>query len=375
MRLSDQSTLWSGQFECLAKDELQLQNEISLQIASTLAVNLNNNERNALSKSYTDSADAYQLYMRGRYEWNKRSYNSLAEAERLFRNAIEKDPNFALAYVGLADSMVFLNDKQAQVGEAIENALKLDPNLAEAYATFGFNEGLHYWRWQEAENAFKKSLALNPNYATAHQWYATLLAIEGRNEEAKIELQRALEIDPNSYNFLADLGEVYYFNREYDKAKEYCEKALAINSDFQSAHAHLARIYYQTGDYEKAIDEEYKREASAYRMMNESPEVEKARAIRRARNIDEFRQRGIRRFLDDHLAASQAAVSSPHDSSTPYGWAWLYALLGEKEKALDNLEKAYENGAFMLAWVKTDPNFDSLHSEPRYQALVKKMGL
>ena len=374
MRVSDQSTVWSGQFECLVKDELRLQNEISLQIANVLAVNLNNSERTALSKPFTRSADAYQLYVQGRYEWNKRNYKALAEAERLFRNAIEIDPNFALAYVGLADSLVFLNDKQQQVGDAIDKALKLDPNLAEGYATLGFNQGLHYWRWQEAEDAFKKSLALNPGYATAHQWYATLLEIQGRNKEAKTELQRALEIDPNSYNFLADLGQVYYINREYDKAKEYCEKALAIKSDFPSAHGYLSRIYFQTGDYEKAIEEEYKREFSAHGVPDES-EVEKSRAAYTARDIDKYRQVGIRKYLQDSLAKSQAEVVSPRDPSAPYGWAWYYAFLGEKEKALDNLEKAYENGAFMMAWVGSEPIFDGLHSEPRYQAILKKMGL
>ncbi len=246
IKTSDNAPIWAAQFEKPLQDELRLQDEIALQVVDALALNLSGNEKNALTKRYTESADAHQLYVKGRYEWNKRNFAGMVEAERLFRNAIEKDPNFTLAYVGLADRIA-TNADAAESWTLIAKALELDPNLAEAYATNGFLLTFHEWNWQDAEVHFKKSIELNPGYATAHHWYATLLAIQGRTDEAKSEMRRALEINPMSYNFLADLGQLHYFAREYDKAEEYCRKALEIYPDFQFAHQYLFDIYLLTG--------------------------------------------------------------------------------------------------------------------------------
>lgn len=370
IKVGDQTVIWSGQFERLQHDEIQLQNEIALQLVDALSLTLNATEERALTKPYTENADAYQLYLQGRYHWNKRNHESLSEAERLFRNAIEKDPNFALAYVGLADSMIF-DYRRGETASAFMKALELDPNLAEAYATIGFYQTVHGWQWQDAEANFKKSIELNPGYSTAHHWYAILLEIEGRDAEAKAEMERALEINPLSYNFLADLGEIYYFNHEYDKAKEYCNKALEIYPDFALAHGHLYRIYLQTGEYDAAINEYKKHMTTQWKFTNQSTSETEARLRAVDKEIESYRQGGIRKFLKQRMA-----VTTPsNEPSFPYGAASCYALLGEKEKALDNLEKALETRGFMMAWVKADPIFDSLHSEPRYQAILKKMGL
>lgn len=278
IKVSDQTVLWSGQFERLTRDELQLQNEIALQVVDALALNLSGNEKSALTKRYTESADAYQLYIQGRYHWNKRNYEGLAEAERLFRNAIERDPNFALAYVGLADTTAF-SYRQAEMYPALNKALELDPNLAEVYATQGFAFALHEWKWKEAEGSFKRSIELNPGYATAHQWYATLLGIEGRHDEAKAEMRRALEINPLSYNFLADLGQAYYLAREYDKAKEYCYKALELYPDFVFAHTYLFQVYLQTSEYEAAIEQTLKGDLAFYDAANPPAEKGKRKAL------------------------------------------------------------------------------------------------
>lgn len=374
IKVSDQSTIWSGQFERLVKDEFQLQNEIAMQVVDALALNLSGNEKNALTKHYTESADAYQIYLKGRYEWNKRNHGGLSEAQRLFKNAIEKDPNFALAYVGLADSLIF-SDNQVEVSAALGKALELDQNLAEAYATQGFNLAVHYWLWKDAEGSFKKSIELNPGYATAHHWYAILLGIEGRNGEAKAEMQRALEIDPTSYNFLADLGQVFYFNHEYDKAKDYCRKALEIYPDFAYAHRYLYDIYLQTGEYEAAIEENYKGQIALDRVNNQPAATEQATLANLAREKEKYRQVGMKKFMEQGIAQSQKDLTSTRDPSARFGVARSYALLGEKEKALDNLERALEDRPFMMAWVRADPRFDSLRSEPRYQAILKNMGL
>ncbi|MEP6922376.1 MAG: tetratricopeptide repeat protein [bacterium] len=369
IRVSDQSTIWSGQFERLLKDELQVQNEIALQVVDALALTVSSNEKSALTKRYTESADAYQLYIKGRYHWNKRNYEGLAEAERLFRNAIDKDPNFALAYVGLADTTAF-SYRQAEMYPALTKALELDPNLAEAYATQGFALALHQWKWKEAEDSFRRSIELNPGYATAHQWYATLLGIEGRPDEADAEMRRAMEINPLSYNFLADLGQVYYLAHQYDKAKEYCEKALEIYPDFVFAHTYLFQVYLQTGEYEAAIEQTLKGDLAFYDAANPPAEQEKGKLF--AEGVSAYRQGGIRKYLEYRL---RNLSKYAHNLNGAYWIAWSHAFLGDKEKALDNLEKGLEVRAFWMAWVKADPVFDSLHLEPRYQAILKKMGL
>lgn len=296
-KVSDQSVIWSGQFERLTRDELSLQNEIALQVVDALTLNLTGNEQRALTKRYTENDDAYQLYLRGRYHWNKRNYGDLGEAERLFRNAIERDPHFALAYVGLADSMIF-EYRLPETASALYKAIDLDPTLAEAYATKGFYETVHGWSWQEAEADFKKSIELNPGYATAHQWYATLLEIEGRNDEAKAEMRRALEINPTSYNFLADLGQIHYFSHEYGKAKEYCNKALEIYPDFPYAHVYLRNIYLQTGEYNAAVDESYKAYYAQYLAGNRSATETEAMQKEIAKQKEIYRQGGIRKFME-----------------------------------------------------------------------------
>lgn len=368
IRTSDNSPVWAGQFEKPQQDELKLQDEIALQVVDALALNLSGNEKNALTKRYTESADAHQLYVKGRFEWNKRSYAGMYEAERLFRNAIEKDPNFALAYIGLADRLVTTVDA-GEASTLIAKALELDPNLAEAYATSGFLSTFHEWNWQDAEVHFKKSIELNPGYATAHHWYATLLAIQGRTDEAKSEMRRALEINPLSHNFLADLGQLHYFAREYDKAEEYCRKALEIYPDFEFAHEYLSDIYLLTGEYDKMVDEHleiYKSQA----MFASQTDKQKERHLKNfAKRRTIYQQGGIRKYMESLM------VSSSRSPNNFYGHAMIHTFLGDKEKALDNLEKAFEGNAFMLVFVKADPIFDSLRDEPRYQEILRKMNL
>jgi tetratricopeptide (TPR) repeat protein len=269
--------------------------------------------------------------------------------------------------------MIF-SDDAVSISAALRKALELDPNLAEAYATQGFNLTVHQWLWKDAEDSFRKSIELNPNYATSHHWYAILLGIQGRNEEAKAEMRRALEIDPGSYNFLADLGQVFYFNHEYDQAKDRCRKALEIYPEFSYAHAYLSEIYLQTGEYEAAIDELIKSQNTLHQIANESSETEQERLLALTKLKEPYRQAGIRRFMETRVHASEKSAHTG-DASARYSQARIYAFLGDKPKALDNLERSLEDKAFMLAWVKADPIFDNLHSEPRYQSILKRMGL
>ena len=370
VKVSDQSPIWTRQFEKPLQDELRLQEDIALQVVDALALSLSGDERRALTRPYTESLDAHQLYVSGRYEWNKRSYGGLSEAQRLFRTAIARDPNFALAYVGLADSLAFSYDTH-QTRAAFIKALELDPNLAEAYATQGFFLMVHEWNWNDAEASFKKAIELNPGYATAHHWYGTLLGIQARYDEAKAEMRRALEINPLSHNFLADLGQIYYFAHQYDQAKEYCSKALELYPDFSFAHGYLWSIHVQTGEYDEAIEEKLKGERSLLTVNNQASGTEEWSKV-----LDEWRvqlhQGGMKRFLEYSKNETARQTQNPDES---YQLAWVHALLGDKEIALDNMEKACETRAFMMPWVRADPVFDCLRSEPRYQAILRRMGL
>lgn len=368
LNVADGSTLWSGQFERLVRDELAIQNEISTQVIDALALSLSGSERAALTKRFTESADAYQLYVKGRYEWNKRSWVGITEAERLFRNAIEKDPNFALAYVGLADVMV-MNKANTQLAlNATERALALDPNLPEAHATLGFIRLFHEWRWPDAEQALRKSIDLNPGYVTAHHWFAQLLTIQGRHEEAKAEMQRALQINPHSYNILGDLGQIYYFNREYREAEAYCLRALQIYPDFGFAHNYLFSIYLKTGEHDKAVEARLAAEKSHSAFPHQSAERQKQVEAELEKIRKTYRETGIRQFVESR-------IHGPHDGLACSVLSTLYAFLGEKDKALTCLEKAYEERGFFLVFVKADPVFDNLRSEPRYQEILRKMKL
>ena len=218
----DSSIIWSGEFDKVRLDELSLQHDIAQQIVPVIAINLSPGERQAIAKKYTENADAYALYLRGRHEWNKRNWPGMVEGQRLFRNAVEADPKFALAYVGLADTLLMSQPSKSEAVAVISRALELDPDLGEAHASRGFYLMFYDWNWSEAEAEFQRAIELNPNYPTSHHWYATLLAIKGDLTAAKSQLHTSLELNPTSHNFLADLGQLHYFSGEYDAAERYC---------------------------------------------------------------------------------------------------------------------------------------------------------
>jgi DNA-binding winged helix-turn-helix (wHTH) protein/TolB-like protein/Tfp pilus assembly protein PilF len=367
VRVNDQSPIWAGQFDEQAKDLLAVQDRISEQLADSLALNLSGSEKATLTKRYTESADAYQFYFRARYHWNKRSWPEMTQAEYFFRRAIEKDPNFALAYVGLAD-VLFTGSANSEAYAAIKKALELDNNLGEAYATSGFASMFHGWHWKEAEENFNRAIELSPGCGTAHQWYATLLAMTGRADQAKMEMRRALDIDPMSYNFLADLGQMHYFAHEYGEAEAYCRKALEVHPEFSFAHQYLFNIYMKIGRYDEAFEEflkEYETFVADSRYSNESP----GGFLSSYRET--YRQAGMKGFL--RLIISEELPARGGGFS--YELARHYALLGEKEQALDWLEKSCESRDFLLPFVNPDPVFDDFRSEPRYQAVLHRMGL
>lgn len=218
--------IWAREMERPSGEEYKFQKDLAFQIADALRVDLSRDEQAALTKDYTANQDAYELYTQGRFEWNKRSWPGMIEAQRLFRNAIAADPKFALAYSGLADTIATGRDHQGAAA-AVEKALEIDPNLAEAHATKGFIDLFHKWEWDSAEASLKRSIELNPNYAAAHHWLGLLHSVRGRHSEAIAELNIALEINPLSYNYLADLGQIQYFARDYSVRRPTASRRLS----------------------------------------------------------------------------------------------------------------------------------------------------
>jgi len=368
LRVKDQSAIWAGQFDEKAEDFLSIQNALAHQIVSSLTLNLSSAEKDALAKRYTENADAYHLYLTGRYHWNKRSKDAGAKAETLFRQAIDKDPGFALAYLGLADTLI-MGSVYQESWVAIEKALELDDRLGEAYASRGFWKMFKGWLWDEADADFRRSIELNPGYGTAHQWYATLLAIRGRLEEAKAEMTRALEIDPMSHNFIADMGQMYYFARQYDEAESYCRKALEVYPDFLNAHIYLSDTLLKAGDKDRAFDEEMNA-ARIHSATSRGAEDKIDEAIESAREV--YRQSNYEGYWKTNL---ERLLNRTADGFSYYALVKSYTRLGEKEKALDALEKSWENREFMLPFANVDPLFDSLRSEPRFREVFRRIGL
>lgn len=227
------------------------------------------------------------------------------------------------------------------------------------------------WSWDEAEADFKQAIELKPGYGTAHQWYATLLALTGRVEEAKAEMRRALEIDPTSHNFLADLGQMHYFAREYDEAETYCRKALEIYPDFGFARGYLIHIYLKKGEVDRAFEEEMSLNAVTYHLQP-LPDSRNKVALHEAEIREGYRRGGYEGLLRKN---NELLLRRTTNWFSFFGLFKNYALLGEKEKALEALEKSFENRDFMLPFANIDPLYDNLRSEPRFQAVMRKMGL
>jgi tetratricopeptide (TPR) repeat protein len=251
---------------------------------------------------------------------------------------------------------------------AINRALSLDPNSAEAHATRGFIDTFYRWDWKEAEDELNRSIELNPGYGSAHQWLGILFEIQGRNADGIRELQRAVEIDPSSPNFEADLGQAYYFDHRYDEAKAHCRAALDLDPEFIFAHAYLEHIDMVTGEYGQAIDE-WKILAT---LADDYPTQS---GPQKQQNVQRFETLAAN-FKNSTDAFFNALIDA--NTRTPdicYGNARIYALLGDKEKALADLDCTIGNKNFGVVFVRADPVFDGLRDDPRFKEIMKKMNL
>ncbi len=366
----DNKQLWGEQYERPLSDLLSVQHEIAKEITSNLRLKLSGAEQERATKQYTEKPEAYQLYLKGRLYWNKRTGEAIKKSIEYFDQAIEKDPGYALAYVGLADCYVVPanpqppSEKMPKARAAAMRALELDETLAEAHTALARVLAVYDWDWAGAEKEFKRAIELNPRYAGAHQWYGGYLEMMGRPAESLKERKQALELDPLSLTINFELALAFYYARDYDQAIQQFQKTLELDANFPLVHAHLPAAFEQKGMYAEAIagfqkgitlrgGTEWSFSMSGLgHVYGVSGKKAEARAV-----LDELKQRSRQEYV-------------PADSI-----ALVYEGLGEKDQAFTWLEKAYEEHAFKMAWLKVDPQWDSLRSDPRFADLVRRMGL
>ncbi len=361
--------LWAETFDRKLTDIFSVESEIAKTVADTLQAKLSGSEKTAMSKKPTANPEAYELYLKGRFFWNKRTGPDLRKAIDYFNQAIAKDPNYAVAYSGLADSYLLLppygaaapKDSIPQAKAAVQKALELDDTLAEAHASSGRIISGFDFNSTKAIAEFERAIELNPNYATAHHWFGAgpLLAL-GRFDESIVEAKRSIELDPLSMINNADFGNDYYYARRYDEAIAQLRKTIEIEPRFYLAHYYLGQALQAKGQLPEAIAE--------YRKATELDDDPFALALLG----QAYARSGQRDDATKILARLNEQAKSRYVAA--YGIAVLYLGLGDKKRAMDELERAYrENDGNDIYNIRVDPLLDDLRGDPRFEALAERI--
>ncbi|MBU8933956.1 MAG: protein kinase [candidate division Zixibacteria bacterium] len=362
--------LWSEKYDRTLDDVFAIQDEISLAIVDKLKVRLLGEERSALIKRHTDDQEAHNLYLKGLYFWNRRLEGGMKLAMEHFHQAIEKDPDYALAHVGVADTynisgfFGFFPPKEAfpRAFTAAKKALEIDDKLGEAHASLAWFYTFHEWDWSAAESEFKRAIELNPNYATAHEWYGVYLIAMGRFDEAIAETERARVLDPLSLIINAVVGVAYYFARRYEESIKNQQKTLDLDPNFLLANTWIVLAYVANGMCESVVKTIRRVEASA---------VEHAYSLGYfgfACGVCGQEEDALRTLDILNELAKKRYVSPVHQANVLLG-------LGRMDEAFDLLEKAYVERNPMLVFIGTGPFFDPILSNTRYVELLRKIGL
>jgi serine/threonine protein kinase/Tfp pilus assembly protein PilF len=369
INVEDGFHLWSEIYDRKLERIFAIQNDIAENIVSALRQKLTPEEKKRLQRSTTENLEAYNLYLQGRYYWGQRTREAMPQSVELFQQAIEIDPNYALSYSGLADCYIAgggrhldLSAEEAyeKAREAAQKALELDETLAEAHTSLAGVLTSYFWFWERADDAFIRAIELNPSYATARIWYAEHLWSIGRHDVSIRQAQLALELDPLSPMISTSYGVSYYFAGEYDQAIQQYQRTLAANPDFQRAIYWLGYSYAQKEMYPEAI-EQFQRVLD----LSGGDSVDLA-ALGYVYAIA-----GQRKEAEDVL--SQLESRSKQSYVSPVDMAMLHANLGNIEQAFDYLEIAYKEHADRMSWVKVNPVFNPIRSDPRFQSLLQRM--
>lgn len=362
--------LWAKSYERNVQDVLALQGQVARDIAEEIRIKLTPQDRTRFAHARHVDPEAYEACLKGRYYYEKMSISGFKEGLKYYEQAVTRDPSYALAYVGLAASYKELGtwgalppkEAASQATQAVEKALALDDTLADAHAVLGHIHFLWDWDWQSAEREYKRALELGPASTDTRIQYAIYLSAIGRNDDAVAVMREARAVDPVSQPSNGLLGIVYYWAHSFDEAIDQFQKTLAMYPDSAVDHHFLGSCYEQKAIYPEAL-EEYIKEKSLYG----TPKQELATS-RRA-----FEKSGMQGFLEEELK-SAVAPSKGHDLNS-YRIAELYVRLGEKNQAFHWLEKAYQERRHNMALIKTEPMLDSLHSDPRFSDLLRRLSL
>ena len=362
-------SLWGAQYERKMSELLATQREIASEIANKLQLKLSGAGEQKLTKKYTDNNEAYQLYLKGRYYWNKRTEENLRKAIEQFKAAADLDPNYALAFVGLADCYAVLPffsgaaslEVLPQAKSYATRALEIDDSLGEAHASLGLIHSLS-WNWAEPEKSFKRSIELNPNYATAHHWFGQYLETVGRYDEAEIQYKRAIELEPLALVSYNNLAELYIRKGDLNAAAEQCQRAIELDPNWYYIWFKLAIVYLKQG-----------RNAEAIGAAEKSVELSKRESVPLGFLGYIYTKAG--RQTDAIKIVEELKERYQKQQASGIEIAYVYSGLGEKDQAFVWLEKEFQSRNQKLPIWLAVGWFDSLRDDPRYKALLKRMGL
>ena len=367
--VSSGAQIWGERFNRKLTDVVTMQEEISREISEKLHLRMTDEERSRVSKRHTINAEAYQSYLKGRYHWNKRTQEGLRKSIEYFTEALERDPTYAQAYAGMADSyntlarFNFLRPQEAypKARAAVTKALEIDETLAEAHSSLAVVKMDYEWDLPGAEREFKRAIELNPSYASAHQWYGLLLMSRGQTEQALAETKRAQQLDPLSLIVDMGLGGLYIYARRFDEAIAYLEKVRELHPEAFQPDSNLSYVYEIKGMRDEAVASYLKSRTLA------GDSAERIAALKTAYAVSGWKGYLQKRVDEMKEHARQKRYISP------FSVALIYAQMGEKNQALAWLEKTYEERNYRLLFIKVDARLDSLRSEPRFLELVKRI--
>jgi serine/threonine-protein kinase len=363
--------LWAERYERKLADLATMQEEIAREVAAKLRRALTGAEQRRMTTGGARDSEARQLYLKGRYYWNRRTPEDLRLGIEYFQQALEKDPQDALAYSGLADSYFALGpvgigalparETMPKQKAAALKALELDDTLAEAHTSLAVVKLVYDWDWAGAEQEYKRALELNPNYAIAHNWYAIFLTARGRTDEAIAESELARALDPLSVNFSDNLAGHYYYARQFDQSSAQYRKTIAANPKFAEPHVGLARVYWQQSKFEESLAELNQ----AIALSKRAPKL--IAALGHVYAVAGKKEESLRLLRELERLAPQAEIS-------PADFALIYLGLNDKDQAFVWLRRAYDKRDVSLIYLRVDPVYDRIRSDPRFTQLLERIG-
>jgi len=373
VRVDSDSHLWADTYERETRDVLELQNEVARSIVREVRAKLTPQEHQVLNRARQVDPESYELYLKGRYFWNKRTQQTIPKAIEYFQRAVDKDPGYAAAYSGLADcysSSGFSYDLASlapieaftKAKAAAATALQIEDGLPDVHNSLGFIKLTHDWDFAGAEAEFKRALELDAKLANTHHWYAHYLIAIGRKDEALAESKRALELDPLSLILNTHLGWHYVMAHDYDNATAQLLKTLDLDSSYGLAHWYLGLAYEQKLMYPEAIAQLKRADGLLGRHLAVEGDLAHAYAV--SNNEAE-----ARKVLDDLSRLSRQRYVSPFEI------ALIHFGLGRKDEGFDWLDRAYRERADLLVYLKDDPRLDPVHTDPRFRDLLRRVGL